>query len=246
MCVQAAEPQRVGLEVDHPRVVARLGEQPAAPARSAADVDEPPPFGHRAELVDEVDDVDEPGRAAAQVLEVLLDAGGRALPEALLLHRLLHPLRLALVEAHEDDAVAHRVEELRGGRPQAVVALLERAERLLTAQRFDDGGGESGGSHGRDGYRTTAPAGPPPCRRPLRRRGSSAGRRPSAASIRRLRTRRSRAGGRSRRRAAPPDVAATISSTLTFASKSLGSRDHRTGDHRRRRTNASAAPLKMP
>jgi hypothetical protein len=70
---------------------------------------------HRAELVDEVDDVDETGRAAAQVLEVLLDAGGCALPETLLLHRLLHPLRLTLVVAHEDDAVPHRVEQLRAG-----------------------------------------------------------------------------------------------------------------------------------
>ena len=63
MLVQAAEPERVGLEVDHPRVVARLGEQPAAPARAAADVDEPVAGRRGAELLDEVDDVDEPRRA---------------------------------------------------------------------------------------------------------------------------------------------------------------------------------------
>ena len=147
--VEAAEPEGVGLEVDHPRVVARLGEQPAAPARPAADVDEPVAGRRGAELPDEVDDVDEPRRADPQELDVLVDVLGRALPDALLLHRLLDPVGLGRVVAHVDQVVADGIQQVGGGGPEAVVTRLQWLERPLAAQRGDRGGGQRGREHAR-------------------------------------------------------------------------------------------------
>ena len=147
--VEAAEPQRVGLEVDEPRVVARLREEPAAPPRAAADVDEPVAGRGGAEAPDEVDDVDDRGRAVAQELDVLVDVRGRALPDALLLHRLLDPGFLGRVVAHVDESVADGVEKVGGGGVEAVVTRLQRREALLAAERADGRRGKHERGHAR-------------------------------------------------------------------------------------------------